>query len=102
MISFNRREFLKTTGVATTLAGRDGRSVAIVSDPNDPIASSEPATWAAGELQRSLEKKGVLVRRRDSIQPGAVDELLIVLSGPSVRADIPLPVVPEAFVLAPA
>ncbi|MDQ2948348.1 MAG: hypothetical protein M3Y27_20825, partial [Acidobacteriota bacterium] len=102
MISFNRREFLKTTGVATTLAGRDGRSVAIVSDPTDPITSSEPAKWAASELQRSLEKKGVLVRRRDSIQPGAVGELLIVLSGPSVRADIPLPVVPEAFVLAPA
>ena len=89
MSSFNRREFLKTTGVASTLVRGDGRSVAIVVDPNDPVASSEPARWAAGALQRSLEQKGVLVRRRDSLEPAPVAALQLVLSGPSVGAALP-------------
>ncbi len=101
MSFFNRREFLKTTGVASTLVRGDVRCVAIIADRHDPVASSEPAKWAAGELQSSLEIKGVLVRRRDSIERDA-DDFQIILSGPSVRAGIPLPAVPEGFVLAPA
>ena len=57
MISFKRREFLKTTGVAPTVARGDDRSVAIVSDPHDPVASSDSAKAPAGELRRSLAPK---------------------------------------------
>src|SRR5579859_7487408 len=61
-----RRRFLQVTAGAAAgmaagapaLAGAR-RGVAIVLDPADPVASSPPARWAAGELQCSLADRGV-------------------------------------------
>src|SRR5947199_9991047 len=95
----NRRDFLKTTGAGAGMARVDWRGVSIVADPHDHIASSGPAIWAAGELQRSLEAKGVSVQRRDSIAEAASNDFQIVLSGPA-RADVPNAA--ESFTLVPA
>src|SRR3981081_724734 len=67
-MSVNRREFLKRTSVAAGMAagrvpamGAD-RSVAIIVDAADPIASSVPVKWAIGQLREALAAKGVAVR----------------------------------------
>jgi hypothetical protein len=43
----NRREFLGTTGLAAGLTAIKASAVAIIVDPDDPIASAAPARWAA-------------------------------------------------------
>ena len=62
----SRRRFLQVTaGAAAGVAagvpafGRDARNVAIVIDPNDAIAASAPARWAADELRKALTEHGV-------------------------------------------
>ena len=50
----SRRDFLKTSALAVGAVpalARGPRGIAIVVDPADPISSSMPARWAAGELQ---------------------------------------------------
>jgi hypothetical protein len=65
----NRREFLGVTagaavGVAATgagvSAGADG--VAVVVDPADPVAAAPAVRWAADELVRALDERGVTSR----------------------------------------
>ena len=89
----NRREFITKTGLAAAggLLPRvfgadgaaDGRGVAIVCEPGDPVASSRPARWAAEQLQQALAARGVPARicaRLDEVAPG---ERCIVAAGPS-------------------
>jgi len=63
----NRRGFLKQTGLAagaaamSTLRGATG-SVAIVVDPNDPIASVAAASWAVHTLQEVLAAQGITAK----------------------------------------
>lgn len=92
-MSVNRREFLKHTSLAAGMAaGRSAavgadRSVSIIVDPADRVASSAPVKWAIGQLQAALEAKSI------SVRPSA--NFRIVFSGAS-RTE------PDAFVLAPA
>jgi hypothetical protein len=79
----NRRDFLKSVSVGAGMTRLNGRGVSIVSDPRDPVASSGPAIWAAAELQRSLEAKGVSTQRRDSLVEAPSNDFQIVLSGPA-------------------
>ena len=64
--NINRRQFLRaaagtaagaTAGV--TFAANQSRSVAIIIDPKDAVASSAAARWAASELEHALTDKGV-------------------------------------------
>ncbi len=61
-----RRDFLKLTGAMTAfrltpcaLAG-PSRRISVIVDANDPIASSDPVKWAAGQLRNALLAKGVI------------------------------------------
>ena len=65
----NRRQFLQiTAGTAAaaaagaTIATADTRSVAVVVDPTDAVASSPAGRWAADELVRALGERGVTAR----------------------------------------
>ncbi len=64
--NLNRRQFLRTAaGAAAVTAARGtkadgkGRSIAIVFDPDDPVAFSPAARWAAEELKNALAASGV-------------------------------------------
>jgi hypothetical protein len=96
-MSVNRREFLKQTSLAAGIAAGGGsamganRSVSILVDPADRVASSAPVKWAIGQLRAALGAKGVAVR------PSA--EFGVVFSG-ALRANVPNE--PDSFVLTPA
>jgi hypothetical protein len=64
-MNLNRRRFLQTAaGAAVGTAGAADKTqgVAIIADLADAVASSAPARWAAGELERALVERGVSAR----------------------------------------
>src|SRR3974390_2827102 len=77
----SRRRFLQVTaGAAAGIAAgvpafaRDARNVAIVVDPNDAIAATASARWAADELRRAVADRGVpavIVERAAQAPAGA-------------------------------
>jgi hypothetical protein len=82
-----RRGFLKAglVGGASLLLPRAGfagasRGVTLVVDPSDPVASSVPAAWAIGELERALCDAGSDVRRATRIGDAPPADRLIVVS----------------------
>jgi hypothetical protein len=84
----SRRRFLLATagaaaGVAAAVpavAGR-ARGVAVVIDPNDAVASSVPARWAAEELERALAERGVPARVYENAAQVPAPDLRIVAAG---------------------
>lgn len=111
--SVNRRRFLQTAGSAT-LFGATGQGanagVSIIADPADAVASSAPAKWAAGELERSLSAAGVTVQRCRQIAEAKSGNQRIVAAGASSSvaqgllksAGVGVPEKAESFVLAPS
>src|SRR4051794_26494479 len=108
----NRRHFLlqARTGLGAITTARLSRSqsktsVALVLDPNDPVASAPPSQWAAGELQAALTETGKRVRRCESMAQVKSDELPLIvssLSAPLVAASNVLPagtIAPESLAL---
>ncbi|MEO8367947.1 MAG: hypothetical protein ABI806_01940 [Candidatus Solibacter sp.] len=93
----SRRDFLLKAGLAVAsapLASADGsKAVWLALDPADPVASSAPVQWAAGELQKALTTAGSRVRRCERPQQAADGELCIAASGAA-------PAGPESFTLA--
>ena len=80
----DRRRFLQTTAAvaaAATTAKGQSRNVAIVIDPADPVASSAPARWAAGELERALTERGIKVRAYANATQARESSLRIVSAG---------------------
>ena len=100
--SLNRRHFLGTAAIgvsASPFAFGAGQAFAIAMDSGDPVASSAPAKWAAGELQRALEAKGAAVRRCAKISEAAAGEFCIAAAGPAstlVRDNPALAALPQA------
>src|SRR3984957_3836661 len=112
----DRRDFLKTTGLAAvgasairTLSAAT-QSVAILVDPQDPIAAAEPAAWAVRELQSSLNLQGVTAKIYPHIAAAPAGARCVVVAGgssPIARqllktAKITMPSSPEAVCLVPA
>ena len=81
MDKFNRRYFIRTAGSAAAFAAAAGRGVSIVVDPTDPVAAAQPAQWAAGELQESLEARGLSVRRCERLAQTVAGDTCVVASG---------------------
>jgi hypothetical protein len=87
----NRRDFVLAGLAGGALAwgpfaprpARGDRAVALVLDPQDPVAASGPARWALGELQHSLEAAGGTVRLLERIEQAGPEDLCIVASGRS-------------------
>ena len=95
----NRRQFLKTTALAATAsAGAAPRSVAIVLDPGDAVATAPASRWAAGELSNALADRGLQPRIVDRVALAAADLCIVASGNRQGRA----PSVPEALALGPA
>ncbi len=113
MQRMDRREFLKRTGlaagvgVAGGLAAAQGRGVSLVLATDDPIASSAPSRWAAGELQQALSAHGVSARLLQRLEDAPAGDFCILAGGaatPATReifkaAKAPVPEGAEALAL---
>ncbi len=112
--NFNRRQFLRTAAgaaaiAATGVAGAADktRSVAIIVDPADAVASSAAAQWAAGELVAALTERGVSARIYENAAQTPAAQLRIMAAGMTLPgavaalkiADAHPEAVPEALAL---
>jgi hypothetical protein len=107
----DRRKFLKGISSAAALAGvaeGQAKSVSIVVEPGDGIATSAPARWAAKLLQESLAARGVTVNLRQRLSEAGAGEICVLVAGAQSvlaqailkSAGASIPPVPEALGLA--
>jgi len=88
----NRREFLKQSAFAGSFALLRGtrvdqkRRVALISWPDDVIASSKPGAWARGELEGALANRGIAVERLSAAPTSPSHDLYIVIAGAAHRS----------------
>lgn len=121
MRSVSRREFLARAGTAVSgiatgactqpvaVAG-NSITIALIRAASDAVAFSAPASWAATELKRALESRGLSVREIDRLEDVRTGERCILAAGPtstgvgaSLRTvGVSLPDAPESLVLATA
>ncbi|MGE5488157.1 MAG: hypothetical protein ACM3ZB_10110 [bacterium] len=107
-----RRRFIQATAAAAaagTAAGaaNQARSVAIIIDTADAVASSAPARWAAGELESALGERGPSARVYESAAQVSPGNLRIFAAGMASRgaaaalkaAGARVEAVPEALAL---
>ena len=107
-----RREFLKALGTTVAAArmpalafGDQPASVAILVDPGDKIAASEPALWAIGELKRALAARSIGVTEKATLEVHGDKALSIFVAGSDntaaqrylSQAKISAPAAPEAL-----
>ena len=85
-----RRTFLKMTAAAAATLTRPmdalaPKTVFLVADPEDPVASSGPAKWAAGYLQSALSQRGLDVRMVSATgeTKGAARVVIVSGAGPA-------------------
>ncbi len=102
----SRRAFLRKAGLVLASgpfasAQNPKSAVSIALDPADPVASAAPVQWAAGELQKALTDKGVLVRRREGTNDVRPEEFCIIVTG-RVASAVGMPDAPEATALLPS
>lgn len=102
-VEIDRRRVLADAGVAVAALAGAGPAwtqpssrgkVALVSDPQDPVASAAAAQWGAAQLQAALSAAGYAVSRHKNAADAGGDEHCILI----VRA----PGSPESLTLAPA
>jgi hypothetical protein len=110
--SIKRRDFIRRAGAAGGALACGplawaGDGVCLVADPADPVASSAPAAWAAGELAQELAKAGIAVRRCERPEQARSGELAIIAAGAGApvaaaalrSAGLPAPEQPESLAL---
>ncbi|WP_345271419.1 hypothetical protein [Nibrella viscosa] len=102
---------MKVAGITTLGSGFTGlpaiqaNAVAIVSDPTDRIAGSSSAQWAIRELEKSLQARGVVVRRLANLSQAAGSDICLVVAGAQSAlaqpilgaANLKIPAVAEAL-----
>src|SRR5919197_1482470 len=88
----DRRDFLKSAGVAAGIAAMRGRAsaaqhISLVVDPADAIASAPPVAWAIREVESALTARGATSRTYPRIDaaPGG-DRCLVIAGGASSSA----------------
>ncbi len=112
----DRRRFIQRTvavagltfGCRWTGLGKAGK-VAIVTDPDDAIASEPPSAWAVEELRGALESRGIEVSVHPSLDradPGALSILVAGDAAPHAQealraARVSVPAVDEGLAVVP-
>jgi hypothetical protein len=113
--NLSRREFLEATalsigalGVGASAAAQSsaGKSICVVTDQGDPVASAAPVEWAVQVLDRSLARHGIAVRNSQSIEAA---DLCIVAAGSQAplasgilkKANVQVSNAPESLGLVP-
>jgi hypothetical protein len=85
IVSIQRRSFLKLAGAMTVLSpgilGHD-RRIHIVIDGDDPLATSVPVQWAAGQLREALIAQGTNSEILHCLDEAEGSTNLIVVAGP--------------------
>ncbi len=125
--SNSRRAFIKNTGSAAVFVsipgaktlvdhlmtgkGASGQQagVSIIVDPEDPVAMSGPAQWAAKELEQALTARGIGVQRCTDIAAADAGNLCLIVAGAGsvqagqllASASAVIEAVPEALGLVP-
>ena len=82
----NRRSFLKQTGFAAGAAAVHNlhgatQGVALIVDPNDPIASSAAPSWAVRTLQDAFSAQGAAAKIYPRIDAAPVGDRHILIAG---------------------
>lgn len=112
----NRRDFLKTSALATAgaatvphlaFAGKDTGKVTLVIDPGDAVASAPASGWAVGRLREALQAAGILAQKVARLEDVPAKGRVVLVSGSSapgagrILKSQGLPVVskPESLVL---
>jgi len=94
-----RRDFLKLAGAAT-LGGLTHNAfaapthrISVIVDANNPVASSDPVKWAAGQLRRALISKGATCEIVQSAEQarGSKFCVLVTGAGSNLAKDFPWP-----------
>lgn len=107
MKAMHRRDFLRRTAMgssalalAPSVFGQTakGSAVSLLIDPTDPVASTAPARWAAGELEQALTDAGFSVRLRENVKEMPAGDLWIISTGRSVE-EIVAPRARESLVI---
>src|SRR5690349_3108268 len=109
----NRRSFLKQTGLAAGAAAAQNlhaatQGVALIVDPNDPVASSAAPSWAVRNLQDAFSAQGATANiypRIDAAPAGSRHILIAGTENAAARqilsaANASAPSGPEALALA--
>ena len=109
----NRRSFLKQTGLAagaTAVHNLQGatQGVALIVDPNDPVASSAAPSWAIRTLQDAFSAQGAAAKIYPRIDAAPAGDRHVLIAGPEnaaarqilSAANVSLPSGPEALSLA--
>src|SRR5579884_376114 len=87
--AIQRREFLKLFGATAALvpsnsvASPAARKVVIVTDPSDPVASSGPGKWAAGQLRQALAGKGTTCEIVETPTRAKGSDFCVIVAGPA-------------------
>jgi len=84
-MTIDRRDFLRA-GLAAgafvpLLWNGTERTIALVVDPADSVATAPPSTWALGELRRVLTADGYAVQQVDHIDKASAGDLCVVAAG---------------------
>jgi hypothetical protein len=86
---WNRRRFIQTAGSLAAMSMADPaklaalapKGVTIVIAPDDLIANTAPALWAAKELERALTEQHVMVQRAESTELAHAGDLCLISAG---------------------
>jgi hypothetical protein len=95
--TMQRRDFLKLTGAMTALSltplalAGAGRRISVIVDASDPIASSDPVKWAAGQLRHALAAKAALCDIVQSLDQakGSTFCIVVAAAGSAVARSFP-------------
>ena len=114
-MTLNRREFIGITGSLAALpllpfSQSKRRLITLVVDPHDSVANAAPVQWALKELEQSLSRFNLEVRKADRLQKSTNADLVILSAGAQStaakqilkRAGVVVASVPEALALVPA
>ena len=101
-VTTSRRRFLETAALSVATTGMPAAQarISILIDPADPVGSSGPAQWAAGELRAALEGRGLAVARCARIADATTSDLCLALTG--AQSDLAKEVCTNAGVRLPA
>jgi hypothetical protein len=117
--SLSRRNFVQLTafsigaisiGFSSTAQLSAGMNVALLHDPNDPVASAQCVTWAIQEIGEALDRHGFKFRQVNSLEQLTPRDFCIIAAGKDAplaspilrKAAVSLPNSPEGLALIPA
>jgi len=99
--AWNRRGFLKVlggsvaAGVSSRAFGQEIPFIALIFDPNDPVAGATPAKWALAQLTQAFIRARIQVQLGDIQQQGSARVIRIIVAGAQNPAIAPMTKVPS-------